>query len=498
MGSEHGANGNQALPLYAHSANNRGERHLLVDHLRSVARLARSFAEPFGAGELAFLAGLWHDVGKADPEWQRRLIEAEAGQRTRIGVDHKCAGALLAAGIDQWLIGLVIHAHHGGLMRPRLDYAPWLEEKRRLPGVEQAIEALRTVMPDLLDSSAPSVPQYLQGNLLAAEMFIRMSYSALVDADSLDTEAHRLGGTAHLGADGRATLAALWERYERFVAAEPGPAESVVNHVRREVHEACIAAAAQPRGVFRLTVPTGGGKTRSAMAFALRHGIEHGLRRVIVAAPFTTITQQTASVYRNMFGDDRTVLEHHSAAAEGSGAAGDDDDNFSPDTVWQRLAAENWDAPIVVTTTVQLFESLFSNRRAKTQKLHNLAESVIILDEAQALPSGLLSPILDGLTQLTRQAPRGRSRIVPRDRGSRNCAQPPASFCGVEAGPLRVANRGAEPVERSRRMDAGRCQRPGDREHEASRAGTLGRARRPRCAPPLDPALRRASERRAC
>jgi CRISPR-associated endonuclease/helicase Cas3 len=141
------------------------------------------------------------------------------------------------------------------------------------------------------------------------------------------------------------------------------------------------------------------------MAFAIRHGIKHDLRRVIVAVPFTTITEQTAHVYRDIFEsgypDCPIVLEHHSAATEGVGKARGDEDSFAPDAVWQRLAAENWDAPIVVTTTVQLFESLFSNRRGKTRKLHNLAGSVIILDEAQALPPGLLSPILDGLRQLT-------------------------------------------------------------------------------------------------
>ena len=137
------------------------------------------------------------------------------------------------------------------------------------------------------------------------------------------------------------------------------------------------------------------------MAFALRHGIEHGQRRVVVAVPFTTITQQTASVYRRIFGDERVVLEHHSAAVEGAGAAIDDEDDFTEGAVWRRLASENWDAPVVVTTTVQLFESLFSNRRSKTRKLHNLSRSVIILDEAQALPAGLLAPILDVLGQLT-------------------------------------------------------------------------------------------------
>ena len=226
-----------------------------------------------------------------------------------------------------------------------------------------------------------------------------MVYSALVDADSLDTEAHKLGN-APTARGTATTLGDLWRRYESSVTREPPP-ESDIGLVRGEVLEACVEAALRPRGIFRLTVPTGGGKTRSSMAFALRHGIEHGLRRVVVAVPFTTITQQTATVYRGIFGDDRVVLEHHSAASEGAGAASDDDDRFADDAVWHRLSAQNWDAPVVVTTTVQLFESLFSNRRSKTRKLHNLADSVIILDEAQALPAGLLSPILSGLRQLT-------------------------------------------------------------------------------------------------
>ena len=226
-----------------------------------------------------------------------------------------------------------------------------------------------------------------------------MVYSALVDADSLDTEAHKLG-IAPAARGSTPTLVDLWRRYESYVANEP-PAEGEIGLVRGEVLQACVEAAVRPRGIFRLTVPTGGGKTRSSMAFALRHGIEHGLRRVVVAVPFTTITQQTATVYRGIFGDGRVVLEHHSAASEGAGAASDDEDSFADDAVWHRLAAENWDAPVVVTTTVQLFESLFSNRRSKTRKLHNLADSVIIVDEAQALPAGFLSPILSGLQQLS-------------------------------------------------------------------------------------------------
>ncbi|MYJ73582.1 MAG: CRISPR-associated helicase Cas3' [Gammaproteobacteria bacterium] len=385
--------------LYAHSANVHGERQLLVEHLRNVASLSQEFARLFGGGEVAFLAGLWHDVGKADPRWQRHLLECEAGTRERIGLDHKCAGVLLEEGAagQPGLVSLLIHAHHGGLKDRFRDFQPWLSEKRKLDGPSRAIAALREVMPDLTGHSAPTLPPFVAAER-DAEFFLRMTYSALVDADSLDTEAHKLGGAPPERGKGF-TLPNLWERYEAFLNRQPPGADSPVNRVRRDVHRSCVEAASSPPGMFRLTVPTGGGKTRSAMAFALRHGIEHGLRRVVVAVPFTTITQQTAGVYRDVFGDDRVVLEHHSAGAE-TADMGSDDESYSEAAVWQRLASENWDAPIVVTTTVQLFESLFSNRRGKTRKLHNLAGSVVILDEAQALPPGLLSPILDGLRRL--------------------------------------------------------------------------------------------------
>lgn len=380
---------------YAHSANERGEQHLLVDHLRSVALLARERAEKFGGGELAFLAGLWHDAGKADPTWQRYLLESEAGQRRKgSGPDHKRAGALLAEESGQVHTGLLIKAHHGGL-NTRADYQRWLDEGRQLPGPKAALNSLGQAMPELAERSLGTVPSRIQSDALAAEFFLRMVYSALVDADSLDTEAHHLCGNP---SERRSSVAfaQLQERFETFLEKQPSVKESAVNRIRNEVYQACVESAEQDRGFFRLTVPTGGGKTRSSMAFALRHGIKHGLHRVIIAVSFLTITQQTAQVYRDIFGDDHVVLEHHSGSAAVS-----NDESFEREAVWQRLAAENWDAPVVITTTVQLFESLFSNRRSRTRKLHNLAQSVIILDEAQALPSGLLAPILSGLRELT-------------------------------------------------------------------------------------------------
>jgi CRISPR-associated endonuclease/helicase Cas3 len=193
-------------------------------------------------------------------------------------------------------------------------------------------------------------------------------------------------------------MAALWQRFQEHHSRFPQQPADTVGRVRQEVYRACLDAAEQPPGLFRLSVPTGGGKTLSAIGFALRHALHHGHKRVIVAVPFISITEQTVAVYRGVFerpNEPPVVLEHHSGVA-----GGDQDDEQTPGRQWAKLAAENWDAPLIVTTTVQLFESLFAHNRSRTRKLHNLAQSVIIVDEAQALPPRLLSPILDGLRQM--------------------------------------------------------------------------------------------------
>ncbi|MHB0877704.1 MAG: CRISPR-associated endonuclease Cas3'' [Anaerolineae bacterium] len=374
---------------YAHSANEAGQRQSLEGHLRAVAEEAAAFAGPLGLAEVGYYLGLWHDVGKYDPEFQQYLLDAEAGLKRR-GPDHKAAGAALAVR-HLGTLALAVLGHHGGL--PSLqDGKLALQEAGKRPEVAQAQQRAAVEIGGLQPASRLSLPFLGTNDILGGEMLVRMLFSAFVDADALDTEQH----FRPVAAEERARtvgLAELWRRFEEHQARFPSEPADVVGRVRREVYRACLAAASQPPGLFRLCVPTGGGKTLSGMGFALRHALEHGLGRVIVAVPFISITEQTADTYRAVFdrpGEPSVVLEHH------SGAVTDDDDS------WARLAAENWDAPIVVTTTVQLFESLFGNRPGATRKLHNLAGSVIILDEAQSLPGRLLRPILDGLGHLCR------------------------------------------------------------------------------------------------
>lgn len=371
-----------------------GKRHDLVDHLTAVASLAARFARDLGGEELGRLAGLWHDVGKFHPAFQEYLRSCEADPRARgHGPDHKGAGALLASRHFAGISALLVQGHHGGLRAPE-DLKTWLAEKEKDPASRHALELASAAIPDLEPGGQISLPDYVLREPRSAELFLRLVFSALVDADYLDTEQHF---RAELASErGTSTsIAELWGRLEGDQRQFSGSGNDPVSRTRRDVYEACVAAADEPPGLFRLTVPTGGGKTRSGMAFALRHALRHGHQRVIVAVPFITITEQTADVYRGIFAADN-VLEHHSAAERGYPQSED----FHRQQVWARLAAENWDAPITVTTTVQLFESLFASSTSQCRKLHRLARSVIILDEAQTLPSHLLRPILDALREL--------------------------------------------------------------------------------------------------
>lgn len=379
----------------AHTPNAVGAWHLLRNHLEATASLTAARAAKFGAEDLGRIAGLLHDVGKYQDDFQSylRLCAAAPDDATshRRGPPHAAIGAVMAATYWDGL-AFVVAGHHAGLGK-RAAITSLLRDVADSPAARQSIgrAAHRLDLP----ANQPHTPPDFVRTPSEAEMFLRMLFSCVVDADRLDAEAHgsQEKSRMRIGYPSPSDLVRTFSgRYGKLAEnAESNP----VNQMRQQVYDACVAAAADDQGVFRLTVPTGGGKTLSSMAFALTHAQRHGLERIIVAAPFTSIVDQTADAYRQVLGSD-AVLEHQSAISEMDGA----DESMLRADLRRRLATENWDAPVVVTTTVQLFESLFSNRPGACRKLHNLVRSVIILDEVQTLPVHLLEAIVSVLREL--------------------------------------------------------------------------------------------------
>ncbi len=390
-----------------------GREHLLRDHLERVGTLARTFASKWGAGLFGEVAGTLHDLGKYAPDFQDYIraesrstedrrdahIEEEPGidQPRRGRVDHSSAGALRARelyGPLGELLAFVIAGHHAGLanhpaLRSRME-----RKRQRLEEALQGRPPADLISRRGLEAPFDTKPLTAADSKAMARRFdlwIRMLFSALCDADFLDTEEFfDRGHAARLRKEAkRQSLGTLLARLSAHMDAKEAKAPvTEVNAVRRAIRRAVIEAVDSARGVFTLTVPTGGGKTLAGMEFALGHALAHDLDRVIVVIPYTSILEQNAQVYREAFEDEEAVLEHHST--------------FDPrhETARSRLAAQNWDVPIVVTTTVQVFESLFARRTSHCRKLHNLARSVIVLDEAQTMRPGLLEPTLEALAGL--------------------------------------------------------------------------------------------------
>jgi CRISPR-associated endonuclease/helicase Cas3 len=404
---------------YAHSLEGKPpeEWQPLEEHLRNVAKLARSFADSFGAGDMAFVAGLLHDLGKYQEMFQQKLLienDLEAHIENAPGkVDHSTVGALYAEsefgkGNNPFDLALayLIAGHHAGL-------PDWIREIGGGGALSNRLEkkALEKQFLEVIPERYKNLAQLRiapPGNKpLKHEhlhLWIRMLFSCLVDADFLDTEAFMEPDKA-IERGGYGDLREIKSRFDDWMMKKVMEApESQINRQRKAVLEMCRKNAELEPGIFSLTVPTGGGKTLASMGFALDHAVRYGKKKVIVAIPYTSIIEQTAKVYKYgtddeqeiakikensqwLFGE-KTVLEHHS--------------NLDPDkeTRKSRLAAENWDAPIIVTTNVQLFESIFSSRTSTCRKLHNLANSIIILDEAQMLPPEYLKSILSTLRGL--------------------------------------------------------------------------------------------------
>jgi len=368
----------------------------LETHLEEVASLAAELTAAFGSEAWGYLAGLWHDLGKYRPEFQARL--RGSGQR----IEHAGVGAALAmekGGPGSGSLAYAIAGHHAGLANRSAQSDSGMSPLvQRVARNQPVLQAIRDAIPrHLIERALPAPPEFLGKSKSPTEarrweMWTRMLFSALVDADRLASERFSSPGQAQLRALSRPTIDALRRRLDEYLT--PLKSRSEMGTIRHQILESCRRAASLDRGLFSLTAPTGTGKTLSAMAFGLSHASRHALRRVIVAVPYTSIIEQNAEEYRRALGSD-AVIEHHSNV---DGERREEDDG--PLELRRRFAAENWDAPIIVTTTVQLFESLLSNRPSRCRRIHNVASSAIILDEAQSLPPQFLTCILDVMQTL--------------------------------------------------------------------------------------------------
>lgn len=371
-----------------------GRIHTLHEHLMRTAKLAGAFAFEFDSREWGYLCGLWHDFGKYSEPFQT-MIKAAHGMiddSTNIAykVNHSTAGALWA--IEKFgplgrIFSYPIAGHHAGLADWQADETGnaalfvRLKENKLLELVKK-----ENIPPEILDYPLPKnkPPQGAD-----PAFWIRMLFSCLVDADFLDTESFFEPNKTILRGN-YPTSEGLLQHFTAFMEKKTSEAKSThVNRLRANILERCIEKAQDKPGIYTLTVPTGGGKTLSSMAFALHHAVAHKKRRIIYVIPYISIIEQTADQFRKIFGD--AVIEHH------ANFEAEEEDEMATK---MRLACENWDAPIIVTTAVQFFESLFASRTSRCRKLHNIVNAVVILDEVQLLPPEFLNPILRVLEEL--------------------------------------------------------------------------------------------------
>ena len=387
----------------AHIRDESGASQSVKEHLLNTMKRARHSGQASCVKDISDIAeviGLLHDMGKYTDAFQKRI----RGDKRK--VNHSTAGAQIA--IDKYgkqlggLMAYCICGHHGGMPDshdPSGGSSGLTDRLEDTSNHEQYQAALKVFNSEITLPPISKTPKLGRTSHVgyALTMMVRMLFSMLVDADFLDTEEFCQPDTAAMRSQWP-DIQTVYSCFFSYMQANfPNHKTEGVNAWRGKVYQYCLDAAHLPKGIFTLTVPTGGGKTLSSMAFALEHARLNNMRRVIYAIPYTSIIEQNADVFKRAAGND-AVLEHHSNFKF---KENEDEDGHGNSNL-HRLACENWEAPVVVTTNVQFFESLFANRPSRCRKLHNIANSVIILDEAQMIPDEYLTPCLAALQCLQR------------------------------------------------------------------------------------------------
>ncbi len=377
-----------------------GEIQTLKEHLQGTAEKAKEFAEEFGCGDVGYLCGLMHDIGKYSVEFQNRIRDPEKFKK----VDHSTAGAreLCHMSINYIPMAMAVAGHHSGLLDGGLAKLAQAQDRtffgRLKTDLPEYGDWKREVVPPTV-----SVPNFCikgQRSVYSMFFFIRMIFSCLVDADYLDTEAFMKPNMLEREYGDSPTV--LLERFRRYI--EPWVERTVFDNEkqrllfenRTKILLNCMKKGeTADKGIYTLTVPTGGGKTTASLGFALEHAKAHSMKRVIYVIPYTSIIDQNAAIFSNILGGEN-VLEHHSGVQYEMA-----EDQVQDTAVYQKImATENWDKPIIVTTAVQFFESLYACKSSRCRKLHNIANSVIIFDEAQTIPANYLEPCVAAISEL--------------------------------------------------------------------------------------------------
>ena len=373
--------------LFAAHITEDGKVQTIKEHLSGTASLSEKFGTAFGSAEQAYLCGFLHDIGKYSNKFQKRIYEGGNA------VDHSTAGAVEINRILPkigFLLSYCVGGHHAGLPDGGsiIDMPDEASLNAKLKRTLEDYNAYQDeILPEVPEIKSKLPIRPLEKGGFSVSFYIRMIFSCLVDGDFLDTEKF-MDEEKERGK--YETIDALTEKMNASISTMQNP-KNKINRKRTDILNYCVAKANHEKGLFTLTVPTGGGKTISSLAFALNHAHLHKMDRIIYVIPYNSIIEQNAKVFKEIVGEDN-VLEHHS--------------NINYDEIddsiieKRRLATENWDTPIIVTTTVQFFESIFANKTSRCRKLHNLANSIIIFDEAQMLPISYLKPCVRSISEL--------------------------------------------------------------------------------------------------